>query len=329
MSNSIDPLYQKMSELRNISDLNIYPFCFDDRNVINATCFLSPKGKNYFVGIPTGTILRLYDLLNEFLYDEKIRDIPLLKEIMADDLFVSLYVNALHYIVKHEYMHIIYGHCLYANQRGMYYMEESCHPNQDSSINQMKNQAMELIADVFAVKDSISQILPLCNGNITLLKQNVLIYYLSILFVFSIFYIDEHIDWEDPGIIHSLIQESHPCISTRFFYIADAVDSELLFQFRQISEETVLKMVEEIDKVIDLVYQISAQYNKYFKMELVEPAYSKAGLIYYKNIMNACKEVVGENNDFAFYKTEGFKDIQKVNKLEQEINELRRQISPD
>lgn len=293
-------LYLQMSEARHITTPVIHCKCIDD-HMINAFCFWHPEQNFYGVAVTSATYIKLYEQLSAFAHDPYLKGVTYLNSISPDDLTNHLFVYALQFIAKHEYMHIILGHCRLIQNRGStLYLEEHSTTGEKQEPN-LYSQAMERIADYYAISDSIGQLLTLSNYNIEKIKTNLLIYYLSILHIFSLFYAGEHYDWDSPYILDKLQSTDHPSTGMRFHYIAEAIDGTLLNHYKKEGEEKAKNIVDNIDHIMDIIFDISRQFHDLFRIELIFPLYEPPGMRYNVRLFNAMPPVISDCERFALF----------------------------
>ena len=293
-------LYQHMSQLRKIQPPVIHTKCICN-DTINAFCFWHPIQNFCGVAVHSGTFSSLYEQLSVFAHDPRLKDIPYLNTIFPEDLTKQLYIYALQFIGKHEYMHIILGHCRFIQEKGLgLYIGEHSLTDKDFQKN-LHSQAMERLADVYTAKDSIEQILYLSDYQTEKIKTNLLIYYLSVLHIFSLFHSGEYYDWNSPDILNDLLSTDHPAVSMRLYYIAEAIDESLLNHYKRKGFENAADIVEDIDQIINTVFEISRLFHDTFQMELIYPSYSEAGIRYNVRLYNAMPAVISACESVALF----------------------------
>lgn len=300
LTGSFEQLYQQMSRIREIETAKIHTKCIS-KNEINAFCFWHPEQEFYGVAITSATYIKLYKQLSTFAHNTYLKNIKYLNSISPDELKKRLFNYAIQFISKHEYMHIVLGHCRLTQNKGFGFCLGEHALTGNGKKNNLYFQAMERLADSYAVTDSIAQLLVSSNYKIEEIKTNLLIYYLSILHIFSLFYADEDYDWKSPNILDDLLTTDHPATSMRFYCIAETIDGVLLSHYEKEGINNAKNIVNDIDQIINTVFEISKRFHGSFQIDLVYPSYSLSGMRYNVRLFNAMSSVISDCESVALF----------------------------
>lgn len=304
VNSEIDELLHKMSSPRGISP-DIHVYCVNSEDV-NAFCFV--VNKHYYIGVTSGTYTKLMSKIEKLLeYLIKEHKLELFKDKTDCEIQALLWMYSFKMILTHEYMHIVLGHCDTICDERMFLWELDKRADKDYSkytfgIKEM--QAVEMFADDFSAKDAAWQIIYLAN-DITDIKYRLLIYYFSILLVFSIF-----CECGEEDVIH-------PKLSMRFHSMLASVN-EIVIEDSDI--ERTKDDIEQIEKVIDDFMDIIKLYPEFFAYGIVTDFDRKEFDDYYLDLYNIASEVVKITNKNAMFPANEFEKIDKsvLEKLEME-----------
>lgn len=307
VNSEIDELLYKMSEPRGISP-DIHVYCVNSEDV-NAFCFVI--NNHYYIGVTSGTYVKLIrktQALSEYLVKE--HKLKLYDDKTDCEIQALLWLYSFKMILIHEYMHIILGHCdtVCAERMFLREIDNSADYKLSEYIFGIKEmQAIEMFADDFSAIDAAWQVMYLAN-DIADIRYRLLIYYFSILLVFSIF---EQYGEEDI---------THPKLSMRFHSMIASVN-EIIIQDSDI--EKTKDDIEQIEKVIEDFMEIIKLYPELFSYGIVTDFDRKEFDDYYLDLYNIASEVVKITNKKAILPANEF---EKMDKSVLEELELERDI---
>lgn len=281
VDSQVDTLIGLMSQARGINP-SIHVYCIDDSSV-NAFCFVT--NKHYYIGINAGAYIELIDrtqvLAEKIITKEYLNNINSVTELHA-----VLWNYAFKMILSHEYMHIILGHCDWSCEKKAFLWENSVENNIE---DYLERQALEMLADEFACMDLINQAMCFSNHSIDIIKDNVLLYYLSILLTFSLFETDTENRMTD-----------HPHLSVRWHYIASVVDDKLYDLFSGESRDP-FESLEDVNEVIDDYMQLIRNLPDIFRYDIVTQLSMAEVDKEYINIYNTAADLLIQTNMQALY----------------------------
>lgn len=280
----IPALIEKMCVARRIS-IDIHSFCIQEDKV-NAFCF--SFNKRYYIGINSATyieILRLTDVFANYLTSDK--KWSGLFNLDCKKLQAKLWVNAIRFVIAHEYMHIVLGHCntLCKEQQFLWEISNDDKIEFEGSFNNIEIQSIELLADIFAAKDAASQIL-FTSNEIEDIKCQLLIYYLATLLVFSVFE------------KYRIKDIYHPSLGIRLYAIMNTVDDTFMNLLNVPDSESEL---EEIDTIIDDFLNIINQFPDFLSIDIVSDMLNDGfdkGFFELYNIASDTVKITNKKADF-------------------------------
>lgn len=308
VSSIVDILVAKMSQARNISP-EIHVFCVKD-DTVNAFCFV--KYERYYIGIHSATYVKLIRNVQSLTdYLGRMKELQFFQNIDFVEVQALLWNYAFKMIVVHEYMHIILGHCdtvcaecafLWENSSG----EEN---NIVNTWDVTALQAMEMFADEFSAVDATVRILSVCEDDIEKIMFELLMYYLAVLLVFSIF------------IKHNENDVTHPKVGFRLHSIMLTVDDKL-GKGLDCTDSAV--QVERIDSIIDTFMEIIQQIPELFSYDIVTDLVAEDFYRQYIELFNRAADVVKVTNLKAIYPVSEFEkmDLSVTQQVDSEINTL-------
>lgn len=284
-----EALITKMSESRGINP-SIHVFCVQDETV-DAFCF--KVDWRYYIGIHTGTyvqLIRKCNIVADFLINQS--GLYRYKDKQKIRLQSVLWNYAFKMMLKHEYMHIILGHCDAMAKQSHFLWENSSQVGKikECIYDHIDLQAFEMFADIFAVRDEIEQMMAFSKGNIEEIQYSLLSYYVSIILVYSLFAQDECED------------TCHPAPGVRLYYSMAEVDDTILFYLG----DNAYEKLEEIDMVVDELLYIIETLPQVLSPELLYTFKENKIDRLHLQLFNRAADIVKEINSMAIYPIEEF-----------------------
>lgn len=287
-------LLDKFSTPRDIN-VNIHIYCVKG-NLVDAFCFKT--NDHYYIGIYSEVFKKILkqskDLSSSIMSNA---DVASCFNMGNNSLAARLTLCTFQMVLMHEYMHIVLGHCdlVCKSCKFMWEIGNSVEYTEQISLSLSEQRAMEMLADECSSMSEGIKLLQNCN-NIEKIKEELLIFYLGTVMFFSLF----------PT--NGVSTATHPCFEFRFNSMAIMIDDVLL---RNLNVEDPEGFVEEVDAVIDDLVRIIKISPDILNMDLLSYLVSNAFETEYFTLYNAAFELLKHSNQYARYKLDNLKPLNK------------------